>query len=119
MLYYIDTSSNNNMTNKTKNKISKRNKQNATKKLLEYMKTVGGGTKKKKNTRKNHEGRGGALGDFIKGVRDQYRVNQENREKRKEKKSKSKDEEEGIESFDDYIESQLKSHEITKNMIML
>ena len=50
MLYYIDTSSNNNMTNKTKNKISKRNKQNATKKLLEYMKTVGG-TKNKKNTR--------------------------------------------------------------------
>jgi hypothetical protein len=34
------------MTNKTKNKRSKKNKHNATKKLLEYMKTVGGrGTK--------------------------------------------------------------------------
>ena len=36
------------MTNKTKNKRSKKNKHNATKKLLEYMKTVGGAKTKNK-----------------------------------------------------------------------
>ena len=45
------------MTNKTKNKRSKKNKHNATKKLLEYMKNVGGGgdgkKKKKRSSKKN------------------------------------------------------------------